>query len=86
MSKFVKSYNVHVRGGGDTPEEADKRALARLDEANHELQSGALPKDPGVSVKTVDPGGNGGPCAPIFIDVSVDVSASGLPEAQRRDD
>lgn len=84
--KNVQSYIVHVRGAGQDVEEANERALVRLSAATRALVNGEVPVDAGISIRTVDPGGGGGPCAPEFISVEVDVSASGLPEAQSRDD
>ena len=86
MSKHVQSYIVHVRGASDDFGIADAKALERLDLANQAIQAGAIPKDPGISIRTVDPGGGGGPCAPEFVPFEFDVSASGLPEATPRDD
>lgn len=87
MAKFVRWYNVHVRGAGETFEEADGRALQRLKLAASELFAGRKPKDPGIRDASDDPGGGGGgPCAPEYIKIEVNVTASGLPEAQGDDD
>ena len=84
--KNVQSYILHVRGAGSNFQEADAMALRRLERACSDILAGAIPKDPGVALRTEDPGGGGGPCEAIYIDVEVNVSASGLPEAQSRDD
>ncbi len=86
MAQQVVWYNVHVRGAGDTFDEANAEALGRLESASNRLVDGRLPNDPGIRIATDDPGGGGGPCAAEYIKIEVNVSASGLPEAQSDDD
>lgn len=86
MVKNVVSYILHVRGAGKDFTDAENRAIHRLRAATDTILNGALPKDPGVDFRVLDPGGGGGPCAPILRTADFDVSAGGLPEAQSRDD
>jgi hypothetical protein len=79
-------YNIHVRGAGKNFHEANERAVRRLTLASRSIDNGQFPLDPGVRVATDDPGGGGGPCAPEYIKIEVNVSPSGLPEAESRDD
>jgi hypothetical protein len=85
MIKNVVSYILHVRGAGKDFEEANVRALARLQDAAAAIERGVTPKDAGVDFRILDPGGGGGPCAPILRQADFDVSAGGLPEAQPRE-
>lgn len=87
MTQQIVWYNVHVRGAGDDFSDANNQATRRLTDAAKMIAQGRLPLDPGVRIATDDPGGGGGgPCAPEYIDIAVNVTASGLPEAQSRDD
>lgn len=87
MATNLYWVNIHARGAGSTPEEAYTEASKRLAKAAHDFKNGNTTIDPGVQVAYNDPGGGGGgPCAPEYIDIAVNVTAAGLPEAQNRDD
>ena len=76
----VVIYVLSARGLGES------RALSRLIEAVNELSAGNMPKDPGVDVRRLDPGGGGGPCQPQKIATEFLIGPTGLPEAQPNDD
>jgi hypothetical protein len=78
--------NVHCRGAGGDAAQAYHKAAKRLMEAAQHLQAGEIFVDEGTRVAMDDPGGGGGPCAPEYIKIEVNVSPSGLPEAESRDD
>lgn len=78
--------NVHCRGAGENADDAYNRAVARLAEAARKLRAREVVIDEGTRVAMDDPGGGGGPCAAEYIPITVNVTASGLPEAQPRDD
>jgi len=78
--------NVHVRGAGKTADEAFNKAAKRLTHAAKEIWDREVIVDEGTRVAMDDPGGGGGPCAPEYIKIEVNVTASGLPEAQRDND
>ena len=78
--------NVHVRGAGENADEAYTRAVNRLTSASRKLANQEVVVDEGTRVAMDDPGGGGGgPCAPEYIPITVNVSASGLPEAESDD-
>lgn len=81
----VYTYVLAARGAAKNAEEAARIAAERLVGAAMKINRGDLPVDEGVQLTTFDPGG-GGPCEPRSIQVEVEVSASGLPEAQPRDE
>lgn len=86
MAKQLVWYNVHVRGFGEDFDQANARALERLREAAEELRNGRTPQNPGIGYSSDDPGGGGGPCAPEYISIEVNVTPSGLPEAETDDE
>ena len=86
MAQQLVWYNVHVRGAGENFGTANQRAKDRLVDAARRISNGDFPNDPGVRVATDDPGGGGGPCAPEYIKIEVNVTPSGLPEAKNGDD
>lgn len=79
--------NVHVRGAGKTAAAAYGQAVTRLEAAAEALANENVVVDEGTRVAMDDPGGGGGgPCAPEYISIEVNVTAAGLPEAKSRDD
>ncbi len=84
MTTNVFTYVLMARGAGNSPEEARAMARRRLAQSANEIADGKQPSDATVDVRTIEPGGGGGPCAAEFIDVQVNYTPSGLPEAQPR--
>lgn len=82
----VVILNVNARGFDKDTKVANRLAVKRLRDAADEIAAGRIPTDPGVDFVRRDPGGGGGPCAAEYVDNPMNVSASGLPEAQSRDD
>ena len=80
----VYSINLNAVGASDDPDVAYDRAAERLEMAARKIRGRQLPTDPGVAVKSFDPGG--GPCRPLKINVSVVIDQDVLPEAQSNDD
>lgn len=82
----VVSLTLNAQGAGDTYEEANANAVARLAESARKIKQGKRPLDPGVTLDDRDPGGGGGPCEPQKYSVDIIVDPTILPEFRPRDD
>ncbi len=74
---FVYSHILHVKAAGDTPAEAQAKANKKLVKAAKQVANGKSVTVIGADYRGFDPGGGGGPCAPLRTQ-DFDVSTSGL--------
>lgn len=82
----VVILNLSARAFNKDPDKAFNLAARRLADAADNVLNRKIDTDPGIDLVKLDPGGGGGPCAPEFIEIPINVSASGLPETQNGDD
>lgn len=82
----VRTLVLAIRGADSEDGTAGDHINRRLQEVARQINAGSTPLDldPGVQLENIDPGSGGGPCAPRFKRVDIEVSASGLPEAEAR--
>ena len=83
MANNVVTIVVACRGAGDNYDQAERRALGRLQDAAPKIINGERARDPGVEVFEIDPGD--GPCAGKRV-VEVTTSSAGLADPVSRDD
>lgn len=81
----VVILNLSARAFDKDPEKAYNLAARRLADAADNVLNRNIDTDPGIDLVKLDPGGGGGPCAPQYVEIPVNISASGLPEAQDDD-